>query len=281
MRNSTVSRLPVLFISHGAPTYALAPGVAGPQLTALGRALPKPQAVLVVSPHWTTPSVRVGAAALPKTIHDFGGFAPALYELSYPVHGHPAIAARTQALLNAAGWSATLDEHRGLDHGAWVPLRYLYPKADVPVFQVSMPASLDSASAYEFGKVLSPLAEEGVLIVGSGSLTHNLHEFRSAGNREPAYAREFVGWVRDTLVSGDPLRLQQTLQVAPNAQRAHPTPEHFLPLLVAAGAATGGDRSIEAIDGGFTHGVLSMESYVFGARPVEAPASSISEAAHA
>jgi 4,5-DOPA dioxygenase extradiol len=250
-------------------------------LTALGRALPKPQAVLVVSPHWTTPSMRVGAVALPKTIHDFGGFAPALYELNYPVHGHPALAARTQAFLNAAGWSATPDEHRGLDHGAWVPLRYLYPDANVPAFQVSMPASLDSASAYEFGKALAPLAEEGVLIVGSGSLTHNLYEFRSAGNQEPAYAKEFVAWVRDTVASGDQLRLQQTLQLAPNAQRAHPTPEHFLPLLVAAGAAAGGGGSIQVLDGGFTHGVLSMESYVFGNRRVEVPASSFSEAAHA
>ena len=175
-----MSRLPVLFISHGSPSYALAPGIAGPQLTALGRSLPKPQAVLVVSPHWITPSVKVGATPSPKTIHDFGGFDPALYTIDYPVTGHPGIAAITHALLNAKGWAATLDERRGIDHGVWVPLRHLYPLADVPAFQVSMPARLNSASAYEFGQALAPLADEGVLIIGSGSLTHNLNEFRSA-----------------------------------------------------------------------------------------------------
>jgi len=256
-------RQPVLFISHGAPTYALSPGLAGPQLTALGRSLEKPRAVLVVSPHWTTREVQVGAVARPETIHDFGGFAPALYELDYPVSGHPVLAASVRNLLNAAGWTSTLDEARGLDHGAWVPLRYLYPDADVPTLQLSMPANLDAASAYKLGQALVPLADEGVLIVGSGSLTHNLYEFRSANGVEPSYAKEFVAWVRNAVVTGDHERLQNALELAPHACRAHPTPEHFLPLLIAAGAsATRGQ--VEVLDGGFTHGILAMESYVFG-----------------
>lgn len=255
---------PVLFISHGAPTYALAPGIAGPQLTRLGQSLARPAAVLIVSPHWTTPSIRVGAATQPATIHDFGGFDPALYEIDYPAHGHPALAARTVDVLANAGLNATLDTRRGLDHGAWVPLRFLYPDADVPVYQVSMPARIDAQSAYSLGRALGGLADEGVLIIGSGSMTHNLYEFRTADSAEPAYAKAFVTWVREAVMARDHERLLQTLELAPNAQRAHPTAEHFLPLLVAAGAA-GMLKTVDLLDGGFTHGVLSMESYAFGA----------------
>ncbi len=276
-----MSRLPVLFVSHGAPTYAVAPGVAGPQLTALGRSLPKPEAVLVVSPHWMTPNARVSGAPIQKTIHDFGGFAPALYELSYPASGHPRLAARTQDVLRAKGWTAALDEQRGLDHGAWVPLRYLYPEANVPTFQVSMPADLDATSAYSFGEALAPLSNEGVLIVASGSLTHNLFELRSANGAKPAYAKEFVVWVRRAVVTGDTARLKQTLELAPHAQRAHPTSEHFLPLLVAAGASADVVDQPEVLDGGFTHGVLSMESYVFGGHRAHEVALPRLEAAHA
>jgi 4,5-DOPA dioxygenase extradiol len=163
--------------------------------------------------------------------------------------------------LNAQG-----DERRGLDHGAWVPLLYLYPDADVPVFQVSLPATLEAAGAWAFGLALAPLAVEGVLIVGSGSLTHNLYEFRAGHGHEETYATEFVDWVREAVQQGDGARLQRTLELAPHAQRAHPTTEHFLPLLVAAGAA-GDDVPARVIDGGITHGVLSMDAFVFG--PVE------------
>jgi len=275
-----MSRLPTLFISHGAPTYALAPGSAGRQLTALGTSLPKPDAVLVVSPHWMTREARVGAARHPETIHDFGGFPSALYELQYPASGHLTLAARTCQALSAAGWNATLEDQRGLDHGAWVPLRHLYPDADVPAFQVSMPARLDANAAYAFGQALGTLADEGVLVIGSGSLTHNLYEFRSRDGAEPAYAREFVEWVRHAATTGDHDRLKQTLALAPQAQRAHPSAEHFLPLLVAAGAA--GERSsVAVLDGGFTHGVLSMESYVFGSAPDAAQGRGHQETTHA
>ena len=273
-------RQPTLFISHGAPTYALAPGVAGAQLTALGRTLARPEAVLVVSPHWTTPEAQVGAVSRPKTIHDFGGFAPALYDLDYPANGHPLVAANVRDLLNAKGWAAALDERRGLDHGAWVPLRHLFPEANVPVLQLSMPARLDAASAFDFGQVLSALADEGVLIVGSGSLTHNLYEFRSANDVEPAYAKEFVSWVRDAVITQDYDRLQKALELAPHASRAHPTAEHFLPLLIAAGASDS-DGAVGVLVGGFTHGVLSMESYVFGVNKGDTSVANTLEASHA
>jgi len=224
-----MNRLPSLFVSHGAPTFAVEPGLAGPKLTALGRALPRPRAVLVVSPHWMTPSPRVGLVSRPQTIHDFGGFDPALYEITYPVDGHPELARRALDLLGGAGWAPQPDERRGLDHGAWVPLRHLYPAADVPAFQVSLPARLDGDTAWAFGAALAPLAEEGVLIVGSGSVTHNLAEFRMGPGTDEAYAAEFAAWVREAVVQGDSARLRQTLALAPHAHRAHPTTEHFWP----------------------------------------------------
>jgi 4,5-DOPA dioxygenase extradiol len=259
-----MERTPVLFVSHGAPTFALEPGRLGPQLASLGRALPRPKAVLVVSPHWITRGLRVATTAKPATVHDFGGFPRALFALQYPAPGAPELAQRTQQVLRAAGWPAETDADQGFDHGAWVPLRFLYPDADVPVFQLSLPASLDAKQAYALGQALRPLRDEGVLVVGSGSLTHNLYEFRMQDDgHEADYAREFAGWVRQVVEARDDDRLQQALAIAPHAKRAHPTAEHFLPLLVAAGAAAPGDR-VETLEGGITYGVLSMDSYVFG-----------------
>lgn len=261
-----MARLPSLFVSHGAPTFALEPGLAGPRLTALGRQLPRPHAVLVVSPHWMTPSPRVGTSAQPETIHDFGGFDPALYRIQYPVRGHEALARRAVEQLTQAGWPAQADAQRGLDHGAWVPLMHLYPQADVPVFQVSLPSRLDAQGAWAFGQALAPLADEGVLIVGSGSLTHNLYEFRASHGADAPYVEAFSAWVREAVEQGDRARLLRTLNDAPDARRAHPTEEHFWPLLVAAGAADAGDGPPPAavIEGGITYGVLAMDAYAFG-----------------
>jgi 4,5-DOPA dioxygenase extradiol len=262
--------LPVLFISHGAPTFAIEPGRAGPQLTELGRTLPHAKAVLVVSPHWMTPrEVRVTTSAQPDTIHDFGGFPRALYELQYPVAGHPALAARTAELLNEAGFPTRLDPQRGLDHGAWVPLRHLLPDAHVPVFQVSLPHPLDPAGALALGRALAALRDEGVLIVGSGSMTHNLNEFRGHGGGDaPPYVAEFTRWVRGAVQAatqhGNVQPLIDYRSLAPHALRAHPSDEHFLPLLVAVGAASAGEP-LQVIDGGITYGALSMESYAIGA----------------
>jgi 4,5-DOPA dioxygenase extradiol len=165
--------------------------------------------------------------------------------------------------LGAAGIEASLNERQGLDHGAWVPLRHLYPAADVPVVLVSVPAALDSREAYELGLALSPLANEEILVIGSGSLTHNLYEFRAGSTDEAAYAREFSLWIRQRVLAGDRDGLIHALERAPHAQRAHPTTEHFQPLLVALGAAS---KHLPAtvLDGGIRHGVLAMESYVFG-----------------
>lgn len=262
---SNMQRSPVLFVSHGAPTFALEPGLLGPRLTAAGQSLPRPRAVLVVSPHWMTRGLRVASTAAPETVHDFGGFPRPLYDLRYPAPGEPALAARTVEVLRQAGLAAQADGSQGLDHGAWVPLRFLYPRADVPVFQVSLPQGMDARQAYALGQALRPLRDEGVLVVGSGSLTHNLHDFRMPVDGGAAdYAREFAAWVRQTVEARDHARLQDTMNIAPHAQRAHPTTEHFLPLLVAAGAA-GADDAVQTLEGGITYGVLAMDSYLFGA----------------
>jgi 4,5-DOPA dioxygenase extradiol len=169
-------------------------------------------------------------------------------------------------LLRDAGLAAEADANRGLDHGAWVPLTYLYPQADVPVFQVSMPSRLDASRAYAFGQALAPLAAEGVLVIGSGSLTHNLYEYRGDGPPEP-YVGAFAAWVRRAIADGDRDLLLRALEVAPHARRAHPTPEHFWPLLIAVGAA-GEPWPATVLEGGIEHGILAMDSYVFG-QPVE------------
>jgi 4,5-DOPA dioxygenase extradiol len=256
--------LPVLFVSHGAPTFAVEPGLAGPQLTEAGRSLRSAQAVLVVSPHWMTKgAIRVAATPEPETIHDFGGFPRALYEIRYPAKGHPVLAAHTARVLADAGFDVRIDSQRGLDHGAWVPLSYLFPDAHVPVFQVSLPDTLSPQGAVVLGRALATLREQGVLIVGSGSLTHNLYEFRRHGAGQEPYVREFTAWVRDAVVRGDVQRLADYERLAPHAARAHPGNDHFLPLLVALGATAAGEP-VQVIDGGVAHGVLSMESYVIG-----------------
>ncbi|MCJ0826548.1 dioxygenase [Luteimonas sp. 50] len=253
---------PVLFISHGSPMFALQPGRLGPNLGALGQAMPDIRAVLVVSPHWQTRGVRVGAGAAPETIHDFGGFPAALYQLQYPAPGAPGLAQDAARLLTIAGFGVGFDERRGLDHGAWVPLRHLFPQADVPVFQVSLPHDIDAAGALRLGQALAPLRERGVLVVGSGSLTHNLHEFRQH-IRDPEYAQQFADWVHDAVLARDVDALVDYRRRAPHAARAHPTEEHYLPLLVAAGASSGEDAA-RLVEGGMTDGVLSMDSFAFG-----------------
>lgn len=258
-----MTSFPSVFISHGAPTFAIEPGLAGAQLRALGLALGKPRGIVVVSPHWMTRGVEVTASAMPQTIHDFGGFPAALYRIQYPAPGAPELATRAAQLLQKLGKPVSLNPTRGLDHGAWVPLLHMVPGADVPVVQVSLPHDSDEAQAFALGRALAPLAEEGVLVIGSGSLTHNLYEFRSGEVAAADYAVEFTHWIRAAVQRGDSDALLHAMEKAPHARRAHPTSDHFLPLLVAAGAATETGLST-VLDGGIRHGVLAMESYVFG-----------------
>jgi 4,5-DOPA dioxygenase extradiol len=253
---------PVLFVSHGSPMFAVEPGLLGPRLIELGHSLQDVKAILVVSAHWQTRGVHVSTAPQPETIHDFGGFPAQLYQLTYPAVGAPQIARDAAELLTTAGFNVRIDGQRGLDHGAWVPMRYLRADAGVPVFQVSMPHDLDAVGAVRLGHALAPLREQGVMIVGSGSLTHNLSDFFGGGSGSH-YAQEFVDWIRRAVESRDMSSLTAYRKQAPAASRAHPTEEHFLPLLVAAGASSPAE-SIEILEGGMTHGVLSMDSFVWG-----------------
>ena len=264
--------LPTIFISHGSPMHALHAGRAGDAWSAIGRRLERPRAVLVASAHWETELPMVGTARQPQTIHDFGGFPDALYKLRYPAPGAPDVASRAIALLQAAGLPATANGCRGLDHGAWVPLLKLYPDADLPVAQISIQPSLDAAHHLRVGAALAPLVAEGVLVLASGHMTHNLRDWmmdaRRRGSmtvdeREPeAYVREFSEWVDRALQAGDRAALSRWAQDAPHALRAHPTPEHFLPLMIAVGAAGEAPR-VEHIDAGVDSGVLAMDAYLF------------------
>jgi 4,5-DOPA dioxygenase extradiol len=259
----TASQTPVFFISHGAPTFALEPGKLGPQLKALGAQLSGVRAVLVVSPHWQTRGVAVSTTAAPETIYDFGGFPSALYDLQYPAAGAPQIAEQTAKLLADAGYATAIDKFRGLDHGAWVPLFHLLPDANIPVFQVSMPYDLNAQQAVQLGRTLAPLRAQGVLIVASGSMTHNLGEFRRGVAAGDNYVQEFSNWVRTAVLADAVQPVIRYRNEAPHAERAHPTEEHFLPLLVALGAQAEGD-AVQLIDGGIEHGMLSMDSFVWG-----------------
>lgn len=257
-----MTQAPVFFISHGAPTFAIEPGVLGPRLTTLGQQLTGIKAVLVVSPHWQTRDVQVMTTAKPDTVHDFGGFPAALYKLQYPAKGQPDIALDAARLLTEAGFSVTSDARRGLDHGAWVPMMHLLPGAQLPVFQVSMPHSLSTAQALRMGQALAPLRAQGVAILASGSMTHNLYEFNPRATQTEPYVQEFTSWVRAAVLAQTTDSLVNYRSLAPHAQRAHPSEEHFLPLLVAHGAR--GVDSPQTIDDSVNYGMLSMESYVWG-----------------
>ena len=258
-----VTLAPALFISHGAPTFALEPGLLGARLSQIGETLQGVRSVLVISPHWQTDALTVMSTPHPQTMHDFGGFAPALYQLQYPAAGDPQTAGTTLHLLEEAGWAASQDAQRGLDHGAWVPMMHLRPQADLPVFQLSLPWSIDAPQSLALGRALAPLREQGVAIVGSGSMTHNLSEFRGPRTAVEPYVDEFTAWVQACIRRRDLDALTHYRALAPHALRAHPTEEHFLPLLVATGASHGGD-SLEVFDGDTRYGMLSMASFAWG-----------------
>lgn len=260
--------LPTVFISHGSPLHALEAGATatGRAWAALGARLPRPRAILIASAHWETERPALTGSAQPETIHDFGGFPAPLYDIQYRAPGAPDVAARALDLLRAAGLEAEIDPHRGLDHGAWTPLLYAFPRADVPVLQVSVQPALGPRHHLRLGRALAPLADEGVLVMGSGHLTHNLRELASVreigvGPAAP-YVSEFQDWVRECIEAHDHDRLADYRRLSPAGVRAHPSEEHFLPLFVAlgaAGAAARPERFIEHVEGG----VLAMDAYLF------------------
>jgi 4,5-DOPA dioxygenase extradiol len=266
-------RLPSLFISHGSPMMALDPSAARDFLSALGAKLPRPKAILVVSAHhdadWTGGQATITSSATPETVHDFGGFPQALFDMRYPAAGDPDLAARVQNLLGQHGVSVAADNQRGLDHGAWVPLSLIYPQADVPVVQLSIHSSAPPAWHYALGAALAPLRDEGVLIIGSGSITHNLRAI--FGRQLPVNAptdpsvRAFTDWVEGR-VAGDHIDdLLHMVELAPDGAFHHPTMDHILPFHVAMGAGSDG-TSLHGhrLHASSTYGLLGMDAYAFG-----------------
>jgi len=230
----------------------------------LGRDLPRPRAVLIACAHWESSVPTLSGNVKPETIHDFGGFPEALFQVRYPAPGAPDVATQAVELLKIAGITAGVNGCRGLDHGAWVPLKWMYGNADVPVVEISLQPERGTAHHVELGRALAPLADDGVLIIGSGHTTHNLRDWMmNPQRREPLrYAQEFADWLRDRLAAGDTDALIAYRDRAPEAARAHPTEEHFLPLLVAWGAAGEGARA-ERISTGIDGGALVNDSYKF------------------
>lgn len=259
-----MTSLPSLYISHGSPMTALQPGLTGQRLTELAALLPKPRAIVMASAHWLSRKPQVGGATTPETIHDFRGFPAPLYELRYPAPGSPELAQHVAQLLDEADLPATINPDRGLDHGAWVALRLLYPDADIPVVPITIQPELGPAHQYAVGRALASLRDEGVLVIGSGSITHNLHDFGAgySKEREAPYVRPFIEWLEQRLAAGDVDALLDYRRQAPGAERAHPTDEHLLPLFVALGAA-GPEAHAQRIDAGIDLGFLAMDIYRF------------------
>jgi 4,5-DOPA dioxygenase extradiol len=262
-----VTRQPVLFVSHGAPTAALDQGPYAAALRGFGASLTgaeRPSAVAVVSAHWQARGpVGVTGAPRPETIHDFSGFPEPLYRLRYDVPGDPRLAARIAAQLSGAGVPAVVSPTRGLDHGAWVPLRLALPDASIPVVQVALPAAPPQA-LLDLGEALRPLRDQGVLLVMSGGLVHNLGaiDFASPDGPPLGWAADFDRWAweRAALQEREALALWQRL--APRPELAHPSSDHFDPLLVAVGAAWPGERA-EPVFAGITFGSLSLRTFAY------------------
>jgi 4,5-DOPA dioxygenase extradiol len=253
---------PSLYISHGSPMLALEPGTSGPALARLAAALPKPKAIVIVSAHWESSELLVGGNPQPETWHDFGGFPKALFEVQYPAPGNPQLAAEVAELLKADGLPARIDTQRPFDHGVWVPLSLMYPQADIPVVQVSLPTRGGPALQTRVGHALASLREHGVLLIGSGSITHNLRELDWHAGPESVepWAKAFRDWMIEKLEANDEAALHDYRQQAPNAVRNHPSDEHLLPLYFAR--AAGGEFSVA--HQGFTMGALGMDIYRFG-----------------
>lgn len=265
--------LPSLYISHGSPMTALEPREAGAFMQALGPAITarfgRPRAVLAVSAHTMARRHVLLAGARHEAVYDFGGFPDALYQLRYDAPGAPGLAPRVAELMAAAGLPVETLDHSGLDHGIWTPLRYLFPDADIPVLPLSFAPSDSPAHLMALGAALAPLADEGVLIVGSGSLTHNLRMIYGPGGQPDLGAPEtretaaFRQWVLERCQARDWAALRDYRRQAPHAVLMHPTDEHWLPFYVAAGA--GGTSAVpQRLHASLTYGVLAMDLYAFG-----------------
>ncbi|PIN22817.1 Stizolobate synthase [Handroanthus impetiginosus] len=255
------------FISHGSPTLAIDDSLPARHFLKDFRQTfltEEPNSILVVSAHWETTEPTVNAVSGPSdTIHDFCNFPEPMYRIKYPAPGAPELAIKVKKLLNEAGFKqVNEDKKRGLDHGAWVPLMLMYPEADIPVCQLSVQTDMDATHHHNMGKALAPLKKEGVLIIGSGSATHNLRIRQSINDSVASWAAEFNDWLKESLLSGRHEDVNKYEEKAPFAKVAHPLPEHFYPLHVAMGAAgAGADAKAELIHDSWASYTLSYASF--------------------
>ena len=256
-------RLPAIFFGHGNPMNALAENGWTQAWRSIGESIPMPNAVVCISAHWYIPAVAVTAMELPRTIHDFGGFPRELFAYQYPAPGSPKIAARVADLLDN---NVVLDEGWGLDHGAWSVICHVFPNADVPIIQLSIDETQPSQFHYQIGRMLAPLRDEGVLIVGSGNIVHNLHAYAWGDqSREPYdWAARFENTARELMLSGDHEPLISYEALGKDALLSVPTPDHYLPLLYVLATQQEGDQVSFPI-GGFDGGSISMTAVRVGA----------------
>lgn len=259
------ARTPVLFVSHGSPMVALGDDEYTRALRQFGERVRPVRGAVVASAHWQSEgALGVTAAEQPGLLYDFGGFPPKLYRIVHPCPGDPALAAEIVVLLQGAGFAAVLEPRRGLDHGVWVPLRHLFPAADVPTVQVALPRGASPERLLAMGRALAPLRERGILIVGSGGVVHDLRRVNFAQKHGPvdAWAAAFDDWVRERLDAMDVNGLLAYRRLAPEARRAVPPggEEHFDPVFVTLGAAVPGDRVIQIYEG-FQHSNLSLRTF--------------------
>ncbi|MDE2334004.1 MAG: dioxygenase [Rhodospirillales bacterium] len=256
--------LPALFVSHGSPMIALQQTPASRFLAGLAAELPRPRAILVVSAHWETATPMLNAVERNETIHDFFGFPRPLYDLRYPAPGDAALAGDIAARLGKAGFAAGTDPSRGLDHGAWIPLLLAWPDASIPTLQLSVQSRLGPRHAFAIGQALAPLREEGVLMLGSGSFTHDLRRFRGQAIDAPESddVTAFSDWMDAAIGHGDTEALLAYRSRAPHAADEHPTEEHLLPLFTALGA--GGAGAVRRLHRSTEYSILRMDAYAFG-----------------
>lgn len=264
-KRATSGRMPVLFVGHGSPMNAIEDNRWSRGFSQLRGLLPAPSGILVVSAHWFVSGTYLTGNAAPRTIHDFSGFPQTLYEIDYPAPGNVDLAKRVRGLLGES--NATLNSDWGLDHGTWSVLRWIFPEAEVPVIQLSIDRRLDIRQHYELGRSLAALREEGVLIIGSGNIVHNLRDafgrMRSGTTETPDWASSFDQTVKKAVLQHDDQALRAMWQ-ASSGQLAHPTVEHWLPLIYAQAASDDQDEVRFATEG-FDLGSISMRSVVFGA----------------
>ncbi len=261
--------LPTLFLSHGSPDIAVRDTPASAFLRALGGELPTPRAILVVSAHWIDAPVGITQGAQLRTIHDFGGFQRELYEMEYPAQGDAVLSEQVASLLRTAGIESQISTSRGLDHGAWIPLKLVYPEAQIPVVQLSLPSgSLEELA--RMGAALEPLRHQGVLIVGSGGSVHNLRALDMSG-RTADWAEAFEEWIRLNVEGGRFEHIVEPQRFPAHFRQAHPTLEHYAPL-VFAWAAGGQQQPGRRMHLSFDYGNVGMSFYAFGEVAVEAAA---------